>query len=194
MKKNIFLDDVSYQDFLNFDEGKMLYYKRFGLLAKHKVPLLKDFPSIVDWPVGKVWELQTMFSKELRLNDIPYILAFVFETIKKGDLERVTYFRIEKWHNVFRLYNHVAEENQLIIQKERTLHYEADGDQEQAGIANINKYGKFATIDTLAGGDPLKYDEIEKIPWRRVFTKLKLDLDKSIYLENLSRIKRNRSK
>ena len=38
-----------------------------------------------------------------------------------------------------------------------------------------NEFGVYATIDRLAGGDPLKYDEIGKTEFSVIFAKLRLN-------------------
>ena len=44
-----------------------------------------------------------------------------------------------------------------------------------AGIHKLNEMGELPTIDNLAGGDILKYEAIEALPYFRVYEKLKLN-------------------
>lgn len=44
-----------------------------------------------------------------------------------------------------------------------------------AGIHKLNDMGELPTIDNLAGGDLLKYEAIEALPYFRVYEKLKLN-------------------
>lgn len=44
-----------------------------------------------------------------------------------------------------------------------------------AGIHKLNDMGELPTIDNLAGGDILKYEAIEALPYFRVYEKLKLN-------------------
>ncbi len=69
-----------------------------------------------------------------------------------------------------------------------------DIDSTEAGIEDFNKYGNFIQIDALAKGDPLKYDEIEKQPYMRMFTKLMLDSERAEYNRKLQRIKNRKAK
>ncbi|MGV4404943.1 hypothetical protein ACQ1PF_07925 [Ornithobacterium rhinotracheale] len=46
------------------------------------------------------------------------------------------------------------------------------GMHEQAGIRELEKFSDFAVVDTLANGDILKYDEVEKQPYLVVHFKL----------------------
>lgn len=48
------------------------------------------------------------------------------------------------------------------------------------------KYGDFATLDALSGGDVTKYEEVSKMGIRSAFTKLKYDMDKAAYQTRLN--------
>ena len=57
-----------------------------------------------------------------------------------------------------------------------------------AGVEKMQVYGDLNTIDQLAGGDMLKWNEIEKMPWQYVFTKLCMEKDRADIQESYSEI------
>ena len=192
MKKGVELDDVSYIDFLGFEDDKFSYYKRLGVIMK---PDPWDLEEIFNWPYGKVKEMQMMFTTDVNFQDIPQILSFAFSH-KQADkvIQRSPeQFAKMKWHQVFRYWNHVMSENRAIIEREKLLEFEPDADQVAAGIENLAKFGAMATIDTLAGGNVLMWDEIETKPYHLIFAKLYLETEKAKYLEALREIKIRKS-
>lgn len=62
-----------------------------------------------------------------------------------------------------------------------------------AGIHKMRVYGDLNTIDQLAGGDLLKWSEVEKMPWQHVFTKLCMEKDRAEIQENYSEIMRTKN-
>lgn len=187
------LDDVSFFEFVQFEEDKFIYYKRLGMAMKPDSDGLED---IMQWPYGKVKELQIMFNEEITMRDIPQILAFGFSTKKDGKVidRRPEQYIKEKWHKVFQYYNHLVAEMKRILEREEILAYEPEADQVEAGIERINQFGVLATIDTLASGNVLLYDEIEAKPYYLIFAKLHLESEKARYIEALSKIKQRKNR
>lgn len=62
---------------------------------------------------------------------------------------------------------------------------EASKEQRQAGIADFDRFGVFNTIDSLAGGDILKWGEVMKLVYNEVFLKLCMNKQQHIFQENL---------
>lgn len=62
---------------------------------------------------------------------------------------------------------------------------EASKEHRQAGIDDFNRFGVFNTIDSLAGGDVLKWGEIMKITYNDIFLKLCMNKQQHIFQENL---------
>jgi hypothetical protein len=147
--------------------------------------------DIYQWTFGKVKELQMMFTEVVTIKRIPEILAFAHSTEKKPHPPE--FFWRVKWYKVFRLWNHIHKEMDKINEREKVLEYEPDADQEGAGIDRFVKFGTLATIDLLADGNVLIYDEIEAKPYSLIFAKLYLEHEKGQYLKNLQAIK-NRKK
>ena len=88
-------------------------------------------------------------------------------------------------------------QNQLIDIKKleaKMLKAEHTAEQKQAGINEFDKLGIFNTIDMLAQGDPLKYDDVLKIDYGTIFNKLLL-LNISVKFDKrLSKILRDKNK
>ena len=186
MSKGIDLDNVSYATFMYFDEEKFRYYKNIG---QAMVPNPTGLKAIVEWPYGKVKELQMMFTETVTIERIPNILAFAYTTTEDRTPKE---FLAMKWHEVFRLYNHIYSEVGYIVDREKVLAYEPSADEEEAGIDRFARFGTMGTIDTLAAGNVLLYDEIEAKPYRLIFAKLYLESEKTRYQKNMLAIQRRR--
>jgi hypothetical protein len=72
---------------------------------------------------------------------------------------------------------------------EQKLVYEPDADETRAGIDQYNQFSYFVTIDRLAGGDPLKYDEVGKVQFSVIYSKLMLNRVDNEFSKSLIRIK-----
>ena len=180
--KSVDLDNVSYSAFLQFEADKFEYYKRIGLLL---APDAGGLNEITVWTYGKVKEMQMKFTQDILFREIPGVLAFCHES------EPADFFDM-KWHRVFGLYNHIVQENQVIVEREKVLSFDPDGDMIAAGIEEFQKFGTLVTIDMLADGNVLMYDPIEAKPYDLIFSKLLLESTKARYNKNLEAIKRRR--
>lgn len=63
-----------------------------------------------------------------------------------------------------------------------------------AGIHKMRVYGDLTIIDQLAGGDLLKWSEVEKMPWQHVFTKLCMEKDRAEIQENYTELMRTKNR
>jgi len=59
----------------------------------------------------------------------------------------------------------------------------------QAGINKLDQFGLMNTLDNLAKGDVLKYDEVRQLPYNVVFDKQYLEVTKSEIEKKLAKIK-----
>ena len=96
------------------------------------------------------------------------------------------------YYDTFALFNHVENEVKKIIEKEKALTYEPTGKQLAAGIENLNKFGIFGTIDSLADGDVLKHNDVINLPYHYIFTKLLYEKTKAEYTEAAMKLSNNR--
>lgn len=68
----------------------------------------------------------------------------------------------------------VKDELERIFNLEKEyLSNEPDADSINAGIRDFDELGEINTIDNLAGGDVLKWEEIKRLPYHTVFDKLR---------------------
>lgn len=133
---------------------------------------------LTEMAYGKVMELLMMFESEVNLSDIVSIIKFVSGIDCRGKL----------WHSVFAHYNWIASEVKKIEDMLKSLYVEPSTEEAAAGIDMFSQFGAFSTIDRLSGGDPLKYEAIENMPFNIIFTKLKLNKVTCEYEENLRKV------
>lgn len=70
----------------------------------------------------------------------------------------------------------IKEQQEFINHIEQTnLHREPKAEMLAAGIHRLDEFGVYATIDNLAGGDLLKHSDIERMPYYKIYEKLKLN-------------------
>lgn len=69
------------------------------------------------------------------------------------------------------------------------LRSEPDIKMLQAGIQKLDQFGLLNTLDNLAKGDILKYDEIRNAPYNVIFDKQYMEVTKSDIEKKLSKIK-----
>ena len=92
------------------------------------------------------------------------------------DMAKVKSMGCEKLDKICRaLFWVSAEINKLIKIETRELAYEPTSIEMMAGIESFNGFGVFIQIDSLAGGDPVKYEKIRKLPYHVCFAKLLLN-------------------
>lgn len=76
------------------------------------------------------------------------------------------------------------------IQKLEQTHLSStpDPDMEAAGVQELNQLGEINTIDSLAGGDILKWELVEQLPYNKVFDKLLKNLIENKVNKNYHKI------
>ena len=99
--------------------------------------------------------------------------------LKREEVEQM------KWFDIARFYTFILKAITEINTKEQSLSYEPDAKEINAGIEEFNKFSWFTSLDRLAGGDVLKYDEVGKQPWSIIFTKLLLNKTDAEYHKRL---------
>lgn len=70
----------------------------------------------------------------------------------------------------------------------RYLQSQPDPDMIAAGVNDLNEFGELNVIDSLAGGDILKWDEVGKLPYHKVFDKLRKNIIEKKVNANYQRI------
>lgn len=88
----------------------------------------------------------------------------------------------------------IRELKQLGELEENELSLPPDADLVNAGVNELNKLGVFNIIDSLAGGDILKHDEVRALPYYKVFDKLLKGAIESKIQKNYAKIQQNKVK
>jgi hypothetical protein len=154
-------------EFIELEEEERSLYKAFGLRLKGSSCCRPS--DILDWPWGEIKQLQDIINQDsLSYDDMIDILSIASQNSRDKILSLF-------WNDAFALYNFVTDGIKKINELEQQLRYEPTARESNAGIDQYNDFGWFCTLDRLAGGDPLKYDEIGKLPFHLIFAKLKLN-------------------
>jgi hypothetical protein len=90
--------------------------------------------------------------------------------------------------------HYLAEMIKINGNEEEKLKNEPDADSLQAGIEQLSRFGVFAAVDSLASGDPTKYETIYELPYTTVFTKLWLETERSKFEKRLRIMLTNKNK
>jgi len=177
-------NNCKYKDLDKLEIEDINFYITTGLLIN---PNSWGSEPITEWKYGKVMELLMMFEVEITLPDVVSIVSFATDK-KKSIIEN------KLWHDVFSFYNWLNKEVERVNGYLSTLAISSSNEEDAAGISEFNQFGAFATIDRLSGGDPLKYDAIEAMPFMVIFTKLKLNKVEYEYNERFREIMRLKNK
>ena len=139
------------------------------------------FGQMVKRTFYEVKELQRLFYEPDHFQElIKYILTFVTE--KDPDVPKF-----------FSFMNYLRKEISLINEiEEAALSYYPTSDEHRAGVERFAKYGYMMPIDSLAGGDVLKYELIKKVPYEVAFTKLSMEKDRADFDKALFEIRKPR--
>lgn len=144
----------------------------------------KQSVSLIEQPFKNIISIENLFKS---VSNTPKhmidIVAIVFN-VDTDDINNVGV--IEFYHAFNYVFNAYTE---LIERENKVLHYEPDNEEIEAGLSNLNKFGRLSSIDALAGGDILKHNQIIELPYSRVFTKLFLEHEKAKYQRTLIKIK-----
>jgi len=172
------LYDYTFTEFVALETEERELYKAFGLKAGAK-NLTKIDPQ--EWEWGRVKQIQDLVNKEyLWLSDIVEVVMVALN-MNREEVEQM------KWFDIARFYTFILKAITEINTKEQSLSYEPDAKEMNAGIEEFNKFSWFTSLDRLAGGDVLKYDEVGKQPWSIIFTKLLLNKTDAEYHKRLIR-------
>lgn len=170
------LYNYTFAEFLALSNDDRELYKAFGLKAGAKNLTTTD-PQ--EWQWGRVKQIQDLVNREyLWLDDIIEVVMVALDK-KREEVEQM------KWFDIARFYTFILKAISDINEKEQQLAYEPDARELNAGIEDFARFSWFATLDRLAGGDILKYDEVGKQPWSIIFTKLLLNKTDAEYNKKL---------
>ena len=140
-------------------------------LIDKDVKCMFDILPFVNMEYGQVIELKNLV-KTKNILDIDLI-----QKISEYSKKKISIFEIEKSSIVsfFRTINEIEYNFKRINNYEMMLNSGTDSDLESAGISELNQFGDLNIIDTLAGGDILKWEKVLRLEWWDVFNKLLKD-------------------
>lgn len=154
-------------EFLSLPDEERDNYKDFGLRLRANPQGLP--PDIIEWPWATIKQIQDIINQPmLHYEDMVEILVIATGESRDKIL-------LWKWTNSFPLYNFTVNGIKQINELEEQLAYEPSGKELSAGIDEYNAFGWFVTLNRLAGGDPLRYDAVGKLPYHVIFATLKLN-------------------
>lgn len=154
-------------EFLSLSDKERDLYKAFGLKLRADP---QGMPSdMIEWEWAAVKQIQDIINQPmLHYEDMIEIITIATGQPKDKIL-------LWKWPNSFALYNFTVEGIRQINEFEEQLSYEPSSKELSAGIDEYNSLGWFTTLNRLAGGDPLKYEAVGKLPYHVIFATLKLN-------------------
>lgn len=159
------LYNYTFAEFVALPPDDRELYKAFGLKAGAKSMTVVD-PQ--EWQWGRVKQIQDLVNREyLWLEDIVEVVMIALDKTRT-EVEQM------KWFDIARFYSFILKAITEINIKEQQLSYEPDVKEMNAGIEKFQQFSWFATLDRLAGGDVLRYDEVGRQPWNIIFAKLLL--------------------
>ena len=121
----------------------------------------------------KVKEIQELFYKDKNGQNLIEVFRIVFPLSVSETLS----LRIIDFYCAF---NYIHNDILQITKAENyNLSIEPDEKLKKAGIKRLDKHGNNNTVNALAGGDVLKWKQIEKTPYITIYKKLYLDNDLS---------------
>lgn len=129
--------------------------------------------------------------KKLLQQQTAQTLTQVVELVFKISREQQIFIRLTDY---FPALNYIVNGTEQIARMEMNRLSSPPRDELLAsGIERMNAYGDLVTIDTLAGGDILKWSQVEAMPWRYIFTKLCMEKDRAEIQDNVDELMRSKS-
>lgn len=131
------------------------------------------------------WGELILLRKYIEEKNISTVMYLIFNVSQEKFFELDVY-------NCFAVYKWINEQNKEIIDLEiEELGGAVSIEEKEAGVEELNRFGYTVSLDVLANGNILKYDEILKKPYHEIFKKLclnktKNDIQKN-YIENARR-------
>jgi len=156
----------SFAEFLELGADEFSRYESTGKLLK---PDPWNAKPVMEWQFIQVKEIQNLMNNGLSYEQFIKIVHDLTDI----DIEKI----IQKdWISVFKFFKFVESSIKEVNELEKKLAYEPDVIEENSGIEMFNQFGHFVTIDRLAGGDPLKYEQIARMEYSVIFSKLFLNV------------------
>ena len=140
------------------------------------------FGDMTTKPFGLVKDYQYIFSK-------PNSLSKFVTKYGAKKLQGLSVFKF------FAFFRYMVEQVERINKIENSLlsHYPSE-DELAAGMDRFGKYSPILQVDSLAGGDILKYEKIRQLTYSDCLTKLALDKERNDYQKDYQSIMSRKNK
>jgi|GEM_PF-2963863 len=149
---------VSLKDF----ERMVKYGKSSDTIGKYKSK------AFIELPFGMVKKDLPLLQKQELLQESAYlILECQFGKVDLSGVSGNEFLQFLLWIREQQSFLSMIEKNNLSSPPEPELM--------AAGIDRLDEFGSYVTIDSLAKGNILEHERIEKLPYFKVYEKLKLD-------------------
>lgn len=180
--ENIFNSNPTIEDYMSFDADLKLYVDdiiRTGLKQNHILRLndLDLHPRESNlWFLS--WEQMIELKRAVSQNKMIEALMVVYR------LEEREFIKLGVF-NCFAVYKWITEQLKSIAEIEKQeLYSEPTIEERNAGIEMLQPFDYVVSLDALAGGDVLKYNEILETPYSIIFRKQCLEKVKSQIQKN----------
>jgi len=157
---------ISFREFLALPDEEFRRYESIGLVLKNSESW--GVSNFMKWPYLTVKEIQSTISESVNYEQVIDIIKELSGYPRDKILDKC-------WIDVFRFVKFVMKSIEEVDKVEEKLAYEPDAHEQEAGHESYQQFGYFATIDRLAGGDPLKYELIGNMEYSVIFSKLLLN-------------------
>lgn len=196
--------DYKFKDFIKLEDSELI--EKYLLILEFIKPINEvENPNYYSWDNDKpkiikikpLLELSFGQVTEIRNNFNNATIDSIIESIsivtglQNKEIFKFTITRI------YGIINSIKEQLEIISSMEIN---ELSDEEDDIDLITVNanermaKFGVLNTIDSLANGDLLKWDEIEKLPYLTVFTKLKMDKEKNKIQKEVSELQKKRLK
>ena len=174
MKVKEFLAITDPAEIVKVQQLKKFIEKR-GKIGKY------EFGEIIDLSYSDVDEIKETFVNGNILDLVTRSLGCDYNYLKDRDYKEFVYYLA-----------YIEAQVLGVLKMEEDLNAPDDDDDgllELCGIEKLAKYGSLTVIDTLAGGNILKWKEVEKLPYKEVYVKLKMDKEKAAIQRAYTKLK-----
>lgn len=174
-------------------ERQAIDYEYYAAIIKAMYPKNylngKEMPALLEQPFKHIISIETLFKAVPKQpTNVIDIVSICFQ-IPTEEIEPIG---IKDFYPAL---NFIVQEHQKLIEREnRILEYDYDPEEIEADISPLQKFGRMATVDTLAGGDLLKHSKIIELPYSRIFTKMYMESEKAKYQKRLFEIRKSKIK
>ena len=134
------------------------------------------FGDITKKTFGEVKDIQYILTRQDAIDRLIKIIGY-------KSLKNISVF------DFFAHYRYICAEVERVNQIENELlSHEPTPEEVEAGLDGFGRFSSILQIDSLAGGDVLKYNQIRALPYEDGLTKLALDKERSEYQRRFNKI------